>query len=136
MLQTIADFAREQLEASGDAAEVAARHARRYAAVAREIRDDIEGTRAGRRRSRAASSKTTTSRRRSTPSSRPRQAGDAEALELGLQMSGDLWMYWHIRGKNLTARDNAAAFLELTDPGRTPSAGRAAALLTAASARG
>ena len=44
MLQTIADFAREQLEASGAAAEVAARHARRYAAVAREIRDAVEGT--------------------------------------------------------------------------------------------
>ena len=49
MLQTIADFAREQLEASGAADEVAARHARRYAAVAREIRDDVEGTAAGRR---------------------------------------------------------------------------------------
>ena len=44
MLQTIADFAREQLDASGAAAEVAARHARRYAIVAREIRDGVEGT--------------------------------------------------------------------------------------------
>ena len=44
MLQTISDFAREQLEASGEAAEVASRHAYHYAAVAREIRDGIEGT--------------------------------------------------------------------------------------------
>ena len=27
-------------------------------------------------------------------------------------MCGDLWIYWHIRGKNLTAREYAAAFLD------------------------
>ena len=31
--------------------------------------------------------------------------GDASACEAGLQLCGDLYMYWHIRGKNLTARD-------------------------------
>ena len=45
-------------------------------------------------------------------------------------MSGDLWMYWHIRGKNLTARDYAAAFLQLGAHG-APSLGRAGALVTA-----
>jgi len=59
------------------------------------------------------------------------RAGDDEALEQGLQMAGDLWMYWHVRGKNLTARESAAAFLEL-GVGRPPSSGRAAALITAA----
>lgn len=51
-------------------------------------------------------------------------------LEQGLQMSGDLWMYWHIRGKNLTARDYAAAFLQL-GADHAPSVGRAGALITA-----
>ena len=44
LLQTIGDFARGQLEESGEAAEIRSRHARRYAQVAREIRDGVEGT--------------------------------------------------------------------------------------------
>src|SRR5205823_2623281 len=42
---------------------------------------------------------------------------------------GDLFMYWHIRGKNLTAREHAASFLGAA-PG-TPTVGRAGALITA-----
>ena len=45
-------------------------------------------------------------------------------------MCGDLWMYWHIRGKNLTAREYAAAFLD-ADTGALPTVGRAGALITA-----
>jgi tetratricopeptide (TPR) repeat protein len=40
-------------------------------------------------------------------------------------------MYWHIRGKNITAQDYAGAFLA-ADRSRAPSAARAGALLTAA----
>jgi len=130
MLQTISDFAREQLEASGDAAEVAARHARRYADVAREIRDAIEGTEqlpAVERGIREEENLSTALDAFLTAA----RAGDAEALERGLQMSGDLWMYWHIRGKNVTAQDYASAFLALDSSGPA-SAGRAAALVTAA----
>jgi tetratricopeptide (TPR) repeat protein len=43
---------------------------------------------------------------------------------------GDLWMYWHVRGKNVTAREYARAFLD-ADARRTPTAGRAGALITA-----
>ncbi len=129
MLQTIADFAREQLEASGAADEVAARHARRYAAVAREIRDGVEGTEQVATIARGFLEDDNLQAALDTLLAAAR-AGDAEALELGLQMSGDLWMYWHIRGKNLTARDSAAAFLEL-GVDRPPSSGRAAALITA-----
>jgi predicted ATPase/class 3 adenylate cyclase len=127
MLQTIADFAREQLDASGAADDVAARHARRYAAVAREIRDDIEGTEQVAAIARGFLEDDNLQAALDTLLAAAK-GGDAEALELGLQMSGDLWMYWHIRGKNLTARDNASAFLEL---GTAPTAGRAGALLTA-----
>ena len=44
MLQTIEEFAREQLEAAGETDAIALRHARRYAELAREIRDGIEST--------------------------------------------------------------------------------------------
>lgn len=127
MLQTVADFAREKLDASGAAADVAARHARQYAAVAREIRDGVEGNEQVAAISRGLAEDDNLQAALDTLLASAK-ASDAEALELGLQMTGDLWMYWHIRGKNLTARDNAAAFLELST---TPSAGRAGALLTA-----
>ena len=127
MLQTIADFAREQLEASGAVAEVAARHARRYAVVAREIRDGVEGTAQVASVERGILEDDNLQAALDTFLAAAR-AGDEEALEQGLQMSGDLWMYWHVRGKNLTARDNATAFLELST---AQTIGRASALLTA-----
>ena len=129
MLQTIADYAREQLEESGAAADVAARHARRYAAVAQEIRDGVEGTTQVASVERGILEDDNLQAALDTFLAAAR-AGDEEAVEQGLQMAGDLWMYWHIRGKNLTARDNAAAFLAL-GADRPPSSGRAAALITA-----
>jgi len=48
-----------------------------------------------------------------------------------MQMCADLWMYWHVRGKNLTAWDEAQSFLH-ADSERLPTVGRAGALLTAA----
>ena len=45
MLQTIGEYARGTARGlAGEAGEIAVRHARRYAEVAREIRDAIEGT--------------------------------------------------------------------------------------------
>jgi tetratricopeptide (TPR) repeat protein len=58
------------------------------------------------------------------------QDGDAVACEAGLQLSGDLFFYWHIRGKNISAREYAAAFLD-ADARRAPTLGRAGALITA-----
>ena len=55
------------------------------------------------------------------------RAATPTPCELGLQMSGDLWMYWHIRGKNVTARDYAVRSSPPT-ASRTPTAGRAARL--------
>jgi predicted ATPase/class 3 adenylate cyclase len=127
MLQTIADYAREQLEESGAAGEIAARHARRYAEVAGQIRDDVEGTKQLAAIERGTLEEGNLQAALDTFLAAAK-AGDAEALEAGLQMSGDLWMYWHIRGKNLTARDNAAAFLELST---APTIGRVGALITA-----
>jgi tetratricopeptide (TPR) repeat protein len=46
-----------------------------------------------------------------------------------MQMCGDLHMYWHIRGKNITARDYAMSFLDAGTRG-SPTVGRAGALGT------
>ena len=128
MLQTIADFAREQLNASGEAAQVVSRHAHRYASVAREIRDAIEGTAQVEAVERGIQEEENLHSALDALLASAR-SGNAEALERGLEMCGDLWMYWHIRGKNLTARDYATAFVELADD-TTASIGRAGALIT------
>jgi predicted ATPase/class 3 adenylate cyclase len=129
MLQTIAEFARDELESSGEATAVATEHARRYAKVAVEIRDGIEGASQLASLARGIEEEENLGAALDTLLAAAR-GGDADALETGLRMAGDLWMYWHIRGKNLTARDSAAAFLALA-PDDVPTAGRAGALITA-----
>jgi predicted ATPase/class 3 adenylate cyclase len=129
MLQTIGEFARERLDAAGETDDVALRHARRYVALAREIRDGIEGT--GQRRSveRGITDEANIQAALDTLLAAA-GGGDAAACEAGLRMCGDLLMYWHIRGKNLTARQYATSFLA-ADAAASATAGRASALTTA-----
>ena len=42
-----------------------------------------------------------------------------------MQVCGDLWMYWHVRGKNVTAREYATAFLDVDARGSRRTGGRA-----------
>ena len=81
-------------------------------------------------RSNAESPRTPTSRRALDTFLAAARGGDAAACEAGLQLCGDLWLYWHIRGKNLTAREYAESFLE-ADGGGSATVGRAGALITA-----
>ena len=129
MLQTIGEYARERLEAAGEVSEVALRHARRYASLARELRDGIEGTDQVGSLERGIAEEGNLQAALDTLLATARQ-GDPAASEAGLQMCGDLWMYWHIRGKNLTAREYAASFLDADTRGPA-TGGRAGALLTA-----
>ena len=111
MLQTIAEFAREQLDGRGRSGRGRAAPRPPYAEVACEIRDGIEGTEQLAAVERGIREEENLQAALDTLLAAAR-AGDGDATERGLQMSGDLWMYWHVRGKNLTARDYAAAFLE------------------------
>jgi predicted ATPase/class 3 adenylate cyclase len=129
MLQTIGEFAREQLEAAGEAGEMALRHAHRYAALAQEVRDGIEGTKQVSSVEGGIAEEGNLQAAIETLLETAR-GGDQVATELGMQVCGDLWMYWHVRGKNVTARQYATAFLEANALG-TPTAGRAGALITA-----
>lgn len=128
MLQTIGEFARERLEDSGEAAAIAQRHAQRYCALAREIRDSIEATDQVGAVERGIAEEGNVQAALDTLLASAKR-GDATAVEQGLQLTGDLWMYWHIRGKNLTSKEYATAFLDL-DPVGAPTLGRAGALLT------
>jgi predicted ATPase/class 3 adenylate cyclase len=130
LLETIREFAAEQLAAAGESDEIAGRHARRYADVAGEIRNGVEGD------AQVASIQRGIEEEANLQAAldtflRLCRAGDRDACEAGLQMCADLWMYWHVRGKNLTAWDEAKSFLD-ADTERLPTVGRAGALLTAA----
>jgi predicted ATPase/class 3 adenylate cyclase len=130
LLETIREYAREQLGAAGETAELDARHAQRYAEVAREIRDGLEGTTQIASLERGIAEEGNLQAALDTYL-RLARTGDQDACEAGMQMCADLWMYWHIRGKNLTAWDSAKAFLDADTEG-LPTVGRAGALLTAA----
>ena len=129
MLQTIGEYAGERLEGAAETGEVALRHARRYAELARNIRDGIEGTDQIGSLERGIAEEGNLQAALDTLLATARD-GDAAASETGLQLCGDLWMYWHIRGKNLTAREYVASFLA-ADADGAPTVGRAGALLTA-----
>ena len=109
--------------------ELALRHARRYAELAQTIRDGIEGTDQIGSLERGLAEEGNLQAALDTLLATAKD-GDADACEAGLQMCGDLWLYWHIRGKNLTAREYATSFLA-ADTGGAPTVGRAGALITA-----
>jgi tetratricopeptide (TPR) repeat protein len=129
MLETIREFAAERLAAAGEENEVAVRHARHYAEVARAIRDGVEGDSQVASVERGIEEEANLQAALDTYLELAR-AGDRDACEGGLLMCADLWMYWHVRGKNLTAWDEAKSFLD-ADLDRLPTVGRAGALLTA-----
>ncbi|MEO7804943.1 MAG: adenylate/guanylate cyclase domain-containing protein [Actinomycetota bacterium] len=129
MLQTIAEFARERLNATDEAAEIILRRARRYAELAGAIRDGIEGTDQIGSLERGIVEEGNLQAALDTFRALA-QAGDVAAAESGMQLCGDLWQYWHMRGKNLTAREYATAFLDVA-AGDLPTVGRVGALVAA-----
>jgi predicted ATPase/class 3 adenylate cyclase len=129
MLQTIGEYARERLESAGETRDVALRHARRYAELARTMRDGIEGTDQIGSLERGIAEEGNLQAALDALLAAARD-GDAAACDAGLQVCGDLWLYWHIRGKNLTAREYAASFLDADTRG-IPTVARAGALFTA-----
>ena len=129
MLQTIGEFAREKLDASGEAEEVASRFAARCSATAQEVRDGIEGLDQVGSLQRGVEEDANVMAALDTLLQRA-QSDDADAAQAGLQLCGDLWMYWHIRGKNVTASQYSTAFLDADSSGQ-PTAARAGALISA-----
>ena len=129
MLETIRQYARERLQAAAENGEVALKHARRYAAVAGEIRHGMEGTRQVASLERGIAEEANLQAALDTLLTSARE-GEGDAGEQGMQMCGDLWLYWHVRGKNLSAREYATSFVG-ADARGSPTAGRAGAFLRA-----
>lgn len=128
LLQTIGEYARERLEDAGETDATTLRHAQHYATLARDIRDGIEGTDQLGALQLGVAEEGNLQAALDALLARP-ESGETRAAEVGMQMCGDLYMYWHIRGKNVTARDYATAFLA-ADPGKAHTTARSGALIT------
>jgi predicted ATPase/class 3 adenylate cyclase len=129
MLQTIREYALEELQAAAEADLIRLRHAAHFADVAADIGGGIEGTDQVGSIERGVLEDANLRAALDFLLSRT-QGGDAELAELGMQMCGDLWLFWHIRAKHLSARENARGFLDAgIDEG--PTLGRSKAFRTA-----
>ena len=129
MLQTVREFALERLSAAGEVERLRLGHARQLARIVAQISVGIEG---GNQAGSIELGVTEDSDIRAALDLLLDRAksGDAEAAELGMKMCGDLWMFWHIRARHLSARSYAAGFLDAAGgDGGGPSRGRAGALL-------
>jgi tetratricopeptide (TPR) repeat protein len=129
MLQTVAEYAAERLVAAGEADEIFLRHAYQYASLTEGLREGIEGDRQIRALETGVVEEGNVQVALDTLLVKAR-TGDAAALELGLRSCGNLLMYWHLRGKNVSARECTVAFL-VEDRAATPTVGRSRAIITA-----
>jgi predicted ATPase/class 3 adenylate cyclase len=129
MLQTIGEYAQERLEIAEETDALARRHAQRYAALVQRVRDGIERTEQVRSVELGVADEGNIVAALDTLLAAARQ-GSVEACQTGMQMSGDLFMYWHLRGKNVTAREYSTSFLEADSLGAA-TVGRAGALISA-----
>jgi tetratricopeptide (TPR) repeat protein len=112
ILETIREYAAERLAESGEEARVRRQHAEYYRALAEQLYADfrtpaqLESLRQGD----VESANLEAALDHLHPTA---LRGDARACESGLRLCSDLWMYWHIRGLHLRARQRCRAFLEL-----------------------
>jgi predicted ATPase/class 3 adenylate cyclase len=128
MLQTMSAYANELLSASGESHAVSMSHARRFVALTEELRGQMESDGLVRALERGVVEDANV--RAAIDTLLAAAGADVDALELGLQACGNLLIYWHVRGQNLSARERAIAFLR-EDHRTTATVGRSRALITA-----
>lgn len=130
MLETIREYAMERLAESEEVETLRRRHATHYVALAEEMHRESRGNGQleSMRRNDAESANTAEALAWLYDAG---AAGDREAVDLGLRLCGELWMYWHVRGLHIKAHEWSRRFLDLADTGAEPRA-RTRALITAA----
>ena len=128
MLKTIAQFARERLEEAPEAEDIKRRHANAMVTASSAICSGIEGGDQVGALRRGIEEEPDISLALDRCLNRA-CSGDARMGEKGPSIVANLWMYWHIRGMHVTAREYAEALLEAT-ASAPPSAGRAGTLLS------
>ena len=129
MLQTILEFASERLDESGEAEVLRARHADYFLTVAEEVRRGAAGP--SQLESMARADAEAANHQAALAHYRDRaEEGDADAAENGMLLCGAFFLYWHIRGLHVSAREWSDAFLA-SPSSPTTSLGRSRALSTA-----
>lgn len=128
LLQTIKDYATEKLKQSDELQAISENHALFYFKLAKTIHKGTQGEQQLLRLKMGNQEEANMQVSLDYLLARAQQ-GDEEAKETGLCFCGELWMYWHIRGKHVTAKNVINSFLESTDD-QTPSLGKSQALNT------
>lgn len=130
MLETLREYAAERLEESDEKEEVRRRHAAYFVAVAEEAHHAFRngGQLESMRRNDDENSNTDEALEWLHAQA---QDGDPAAVEMGLRLCGELWVYWHVRGVHLKAHEWSRRFLDAADGGTEPRS-HARARITAA----
>ncbi len=128
LLQTIKDFALEQLKAAGETDLLFQQHAAYYYELSQKINEGMQGgqqiayIRQGVREMANFQAALDYLLKQA-------KAGDEKARETGMDMCGELSMFWHIRGYNVSIRNYVHALLETADLEK-PSLGKCKAIGT------
>lgn len=130
MLQTIIDYAMEQLKDAGESIEIQLKHAHYYLEITQKINermghnDQLGGMKRGILEEANVYKALEYLLKRA-------KEDDKAARETGLCICGALWLYWHIRGTHLSAKDYVESFLSISES-KQESVGEATALITTA----
>ena len=128
MLETIREYARERLDASGAAADLARRHARCFLELAQDAEPHLTGPQAGRW---LEILRTETGNLRSALGW-AMDRGDPPSVEIGLRMAASLWRFWQQTGTLREARQLREGLFACNTDASTGSA-RARVLIAAGS---
>ena len=109
MLETIRDFAREQLEAAGEDTIARLRHAQYFVALAEEAEQELLGPRQGEW---LAELERELENIRAALAWSHSEGGDPL---IGLSIAGSLWQFWRVRGHALEGRQWLAGLMALCD---------------------
>jgi predicted ATPase/AraC-like DNA-binding protein len=128
LLQTIKDFATEKLVASGELDLISLRHAQYFFEVSKIISEGTRGKRQKERMKLGILNESNIFAALDFLLEKSKQKSEV-AQELGLSICGDLWTYWHIRGKHNTTKVYINSFLDATGD-KKPSLGMCGALFS------
>ncbi|HEX5167488.1 MAG TPA: helix-turn-helix domain-containing protein, partial [Thermomicrobiales bacterium] len=112
MLETIAEFAREKLDASDEALEARRRHVRHYLRVARQAEPHLKGAEQARWMARLEQEFANLRGALQWLQERAEQ-GDAAAVVTSFQLADPIWWFWHIHGHMREGRQQFDTIMRL-----------------------
>ncbi len=111
LLQTIKDFALEQLKLSGEGDSIFHQHALYYLEFSKILEEGTKGKNQKEQMTKGLLEEANIAAALDYLMDKSK-TGDHDARALGLDICGNLWMYWHIRGKHQSAKTYINTLLE------------------------